>query len=56
MINKDPGKKHFVFSMMKSGMRIGGCVLALTMPVDFGLWLFVWAFLIAEVIGIIEEF
>tara|TARA_R110000751_G_scaffold131337_1_gene233671 strand:+ start:322 stop:492 length:171 start_codon:yes stop_codon:yes gene_type:complete len=56
MINKDPGNKHFYYSMVKSGFRVAGCILALTLPVDFGLWLFVWAFLIAEGIGIAEEF
>ena len=48
MINKDPGKQHFYFSMMKSGMRIGGCILALSMPANVGLWLFVWAFLVVR--------
>jgi|TARA_R110000803_G_scaffold41704_3_gene89565 hypothetical protein len=56
MINKDPGKKHFLYSMVKSGFRIAGCILALTLPANFGMWLFVWAFLIAEGIGIAEEF
>ena len=36
--------------------RIAGCILALTLPANFGMWLFVWAFLIAEGIGIAEEF
>ena len=56
MINKDPGKKHFLYSMVKSGFRIAGCILALTLPANVGMWLFVWAFLIAEGIGIAEEF
>ena len=54
MINKDPGKKHFVFSMMKSGMRIAGCVGVLLNLVPVSV--FVLAFLVAEVVGIIEEF
>jgi len=53
MVNKDPGKKHFYFSMFKSGLRIAGCV-GFMAGLSFGV--FVMAFLIAEVIGIIEEF
>lgn len=53
MVNKDPGKKHFYFSMFKSGLRIAGCV-GFMAGMSFGV--FVMAFLIAEVIGIIEEF
>jgi len=54
MINKDPGKKHFYFSMLKSGMRIAGCVGVLLNLVPVSV--FVLAFLVAEVVGIIEEF
>ena len=53
MVNKDPGKKHFYFSMFKSGLRIAGCI-GFMAGLSFGI--FVMAFLIAEVIGIIEEF
>ena len=53
MLNKDPGKKHFYFSMAKSGIRIAGCLALLGM---WDLMLFGLAFLIAEVIGIAEEF
>jgi hypothetical protein len=53
MITKDPGKKHFYFSMMKSGFRIAGCVGFIA---GLSVGVFVMAFLVAEVIGIIEEF
>jgi hypothetical protein len=53
MINKDPGKKHFYFRMLKSGMRIAGCV-GFMAGMSFGV--FVMAFLVAEVVGIVEEF
>ena len=62
MITKDPGKKHFYFSMIKSGFRIAGCVSFLVIFFWWIQWtllafgVFVMAFLVAEVIGIIEEF
>ena len=44
-------KKHFRVSMIKSGLRILGCVLGL-----FGsLSAFVLLFLVAELLGIYEE-
>ena len=53
MLNKDPGQKHFYLSMIKSGLRIGGCVALLGWQ-DIG-W-FALAFLAAELLGIAEEF
>jgi hypothetical protein len=52
MINKDPGKQHFQLSMLKSAFRIAGCV-GFMAGMSFAV--FVLAFLVAEVIGIIEE-
>ena len=49
---KDPGKKHFYISMIKSGVRILGCVAALA---GFGITWLALAFLVAEVLGIVEE-
>jgi len=50
--SKDPGRKHFYLSMVKSLFRIGGCVALLAWQ-DIG-W-FALAFLVAELIGIAEE-
>lgn len=51
MINKDPGKKHFYVSMVKSVIRINAAVaLIFTNFLLAGL-----LFAIAEVLGIIEE-
>ena len=49
---KDPGLKHFYISLIKSGLRITGCVAVL-----FGasiMWL-PGLFLAAEILGIVEE-
>jgi len=48
----DVSKKHFHLSMVKSLVRIGGCVVLLGWQ-DIG-W-FALAFLVAELIGIAEE-
>ena len=53
MINKDPGNKHFYYSMVKSGFRIAGCVGVLLQVVPVSV--FIGAFLVAEIIGIAEE-
>jgi hypothetical protein len=49
---KDPGKKHFYISMLKSGVRIAGCVAVLT---GAGVMWLAIAFLGAELLGIAEE-
>jgi len=45
-------KAHFYISLLKSILRIAGCVMAIAcskiMP-------FVWMFLLAEILGIFEE-
>ena len=49
---KDPGKKHFYISLVKSAVRIAGCVAVLA---GFGITWLALAFLIAEGLGIAEE-
>jgi len=48
----DVSKKHFYISLVKSGLRIAGCVILLVW-LDIGL--FALAFLLAELLGIAEE-
>lgn len=49
---KDVSKKHFYISMLKSVVRIAGCVAVLTGASI--IWLAI-ALLLAEVLGIVEE-
>lgn len=49
---RDPGRRHFVVSILKSGVRILGCVLGVTLQSISIMAIF---FLVAEVLGIIEE-
>ena len=49
---KDPSKKHFYISLVKSAIRIAGCVAALAT----GSWGQLAAgLLVAEILGIAEE-
>lgn len=48
----DPSKKHFYISMIKSAVRILGCVVALYTGSVF--WL-AGGFLVGELLGILEE-
>jgi len=48
---KDNRDSHFRISMWKSAFRVGGCILGLIMGIE----IFIMAFLIAEVLGVIEE-
>ena len=51
MVLKDPGKKHFIISMVKSGVRIiAGAALVLGMFVTSGS-----LFIIAVILGVAEE-
>ncbi len=50
--SKDPGQKHFYISLIKSGIRILGCVVALF--TGSILWL-AGGFLLGEILGIAEE-
>ena len=52
MEGKDISKKHFYISLVKSGLRIAGCIALLGWK-DIGL--FALAFLVAEILGIAEE-
>ena len=49
---KDPGKKHFYISLVKSALRIIGCAAVLT---GAGIMWLAVAFLVAELLGIAEE-
>ena len=49
---KDPGKKHFYISLVKSALRIVGCVSVFA---GAGIMWLAGAFLIAELLGIAEE-
>ena len=49
---KDPSKKHFRLSMIKSGLRLAGCGIAFATN---AIGWFVLLFAIAEIVGIWEE-
>ena len=49
---KDVSKKHFYISLVKSGLRIAGCIAVLG---GAGLVWLAGSFLLAEVLGIAEE-
>jgi len=51
---KDPSKKHFYLSMVKSAIRLGGCMV-LALSGDLVLATFAVMFAVAEFIGIAEE-
>ena len=52
MLAKDPGKMHYYISLVKSGIRIAGCVGAVVLQ---SITLLAVSFLLAEVLGILEE-
>ena len=47
----DPSRKHFYLSMIKSGVRLAGCLMA----VWYGVVALAAMFAVAEFIGILEE-
>jgi len=49
---RDPGRRHFVVSILKSGVRILGCVLGIALQ---SISVMAVLFLVAEVLGIVEE-
>jgi hypothetical protein len=51
MVNKDPGKRHFYISLVKSGLRMAACVY-LYLGAYEGAALFLFS---AEVLGVAEE-
>jgi hypothetical protein len=52
MINKDPGKRHFYLSMIKSLVRVAGGVALFASQIQIAAVLFICA----EGLGIAEEF
>ena len=52
MIAKDPGKMHYYISLVKSGVRIAGCVVAILFQ---SITILAISFLVAEILGILEE-
>ncbi len=52
MIAKDPGQMHYYISLVKSGVRILGCMGAM---VYSSVLILALSFLLAEVLGILEE-
>jgi len=51
-VGKDPSKKHFYISMVKSVIRIGGGVALFASQIQLAACLFI----VAELLGIAEEF
>jgi len=49
---RDPGRRHFVVSLLKSGVRILACVMGIVLQ---SITVMAILFLVAEVLGIIEE-
>ena len=49
---RDPGKGHFYVSLIKSGLRLAGCLIAAYTGSIVALALF---FAVAEFLGIVEE-
>ena len=55
---KDPGERHFILSLVKSGVRIVGCVLLIILGFTIDEMLLSYGaglFFAAEVLGIAEE-
>ena len=55
MKNKDERDSHFIYSIYKSGFRCGGCVIPFVINEPWAWQVFLAAFFIAEILGIIEE-
>ena len=54
-VGKDPGRRHFYMSMIKSALRIGACAFAAIFATDIAMAVLAWGLLGAEVVGILEE-
>jgi len=52
---KDPGKRHFYLSLVKSVLRMGACVFAFLCSDDLSIQVLSGGLLIAELVGIAEE-
>ena len=55
MKNKDERDSHFIYSIWKSGFRVGGCAIAFVIMEPWAWQVFLAAFFVAEILGIIEE-
>ena len=55
MKNKDERDPHFIYSIWKSGFRVGGCVIPFVFMEPWAWQVFLGAFFVAEILGIIEE-
>ena len=51
-VGKDPGDRHFIISLVKSSIRLLGCVLCIAFQ---NISVLAVSFLIAELLGIYEE-
>tara|TARA_A200000159_G_C7176541_1_gene277702 strand:- start:428 stop:682 length:255 start_codon:yes stop_codon:yes gene_type:complete len=51
-IGKDPGNMHYKISMVKSAIRIGGCIWAWA---SMSIVVLAISLLVAELLGILEE-
>ncbi len=52
MIAKDPGQMHYYISLVKSGIRIAGCIVAVLFQ---SITILAISLLVAEILGILEE-
>ena len=52
MIAKDPGKIHYYISLVNSGIRIAGCIVAVLFH---SITILAISLLVAEILGILEE-
>ena len=51
-LGRDPGEKHFAISLIKSSIRLLGCVLSIAFQ---SVSILAVSFLVAELFGIYEE-
>jgi len=51
-LGRDPGPRHFYLSLIKSGVRVAGCLYA---ALSGSIAVLAWTLLLAELIGIAEE-
>ena len=55
MKNKDERNTHFIYSILKSGFRCGGCVIPFVINEPWAWQVFLGAVFVAEILGIMEE-
>ena len=55
MKNKDERDSHFIYSIWKSGFRVGGCGFEFVIMDPCSLNVFLASFFVAEILGLIEE-